>query len=114
MTISYLARGMNKAQVKHRWALVSSNLKPAEEENWKHLDIKIQQYPIDPSNKENQHKALTDFFAGWAKHTRESILHRSKRLKMIAAGLPAENETVSEYLDYCLRHPQLPYVCLSC
>ena len=49
VTMNYLARGMDQAEVEPRWALVSSNLKPEDEENWKHLDIKIQQYPIDPS-----------------------------------------------------------------
>ena len=107
VTINYLARGMNRADVKRRWAFVSSDLKPEDEENWAHLDIKTQQYPIDPTKRDNPHRSLTDFFAGWAEHARESILNRSRRIKIIASGLPPERETVSEYLDYCLRHPQL-------
>lgn len=107
VTINYLAHGMNQADVKRRWALVSSELQSEDEENWNHLEIMIQQYPIDPDNAENKHKALTDFFIGWAKHTKESILDRSKRVKKIASALPPESETVSEYLDYCLHHPQL-------
>lgn len=107
VTISYLARGMNQAEVKRRWALVSSDLQPDGVENWKHLEIEIQQYSINPSNKENKHIALTDFFFGWAKHTKESIFDRSKRVKKIASALPPESETDSEYLDYCLHHPQL-------
>ena len=107
VTINYLARGMNQADLQRRWALVSSDLKPDDEDNWKHLDIKIQQYPIDPTNKQNAHQSLTEFFVGWAEHARESILRRSKKVKAIAAGLPPEGKTMSEYLDYCLRHPQL-------
>ena len=107
VTINYLARGMNQAEVKRRWALVSSDLQPDDEENWNHLEIKIQQYPINPNNEENKHIALTNFFTGWAKHTKESIFDRSKRVKKIALALPPESETDSEYLDYCLHHPQL-------
>ena len=107
VTINYLARGMNQADIERRWALVSSKLKPDDEENWKHLEIKIQQYPIDPTNKANAHQSLTDFFVGWAEHAKESILHRSKKVKAIAADLPPESKTMSEYLDYCLRHIQL-------
>jgi hypothetical protein len=107
ITTTYLARGLNQAQVKPRWTLVSSNLKQEAEEHWAHLEIGVQQYPIDPTNIANAHQALTDFFIGWAKHNRESLLHRSRRMKSIAASLPPESETVSEYLDYCLRHPQL-------
>ena len=107
VTTTYLARGLNQAQIKPRWTLVSSDLQPEAEEHWTHLEIGVQQYPIDGANTENAHQALTDFFVGWAKHTRESLLRRSKRMKSIAAGLPPETDTVSEYLDYCLRHPQL-------
>jgi len=107
VTTTYLARGLNQAQVKPRWTFVSSDLKPEAEEHWAHLEINVEQYPIDRTNKANAHQALTDFFGGWAKHTRESLLHRSKKLKSIASSLPPESEAVSEYLDYCLRHPQL-------
>jgi hypothetical protein len=107
VTTTYLARGLNQAQIKPRWTLVSSDLQPEAEEHWTHLEIGVQQYPIDGANTENAHQALTDFFVGWAKHIRESLLHRSKRMKSIAAGLPPETDTISEYLDYCLRHPQL-------
>jgi len=107
VTINYLARGMNQAEVKRRWALVSSDLQPDETENWKHLEINVQQYPIKPNNTLNKHSSLTDFFTGWAKHTKESIFDRSKRVKKIASALPPESETDSEYLDYCLHHPQL-------
>jgi SIR2-like domain/Domain of unknown function (DUF4020) len=106
VTISYLARGLNSTDLK-RWALVSSDLKSEDNENWARLEIDVQQYPIDPVNTQNKHQALTNFFNGWAKHVKESILHRSKRIKSIAAGLPPESEAVSEYLDYCIRHPQL-------
>jgi hypothetical protein len=107
ITTTYLALGLNRAQVKPRWALVSSDLKPEAEERWAHLEIGVQQYPTDLSNKSNSHYALTDFFLGWAKHNRESLLHRSRRMKGIASSLPPESDTVSEYLAYCLRHPQL-------
>jgi SIR2-like domain/Domain of unknown function (DUF4020) len=106
VTISYLARGLNSTDLK-RWSLVSSDLKIEDGENWARLEIDVQQYPIDPTNKQNPHKALTDFFCGWARHVKESILHRSKRVKSIAFGLPPESESVSEYLDYCIRHPQI-------
>jgi SIR2-like domain/Domain of unknown function (DUF4020) len=106
VTISYLARGLNKDGMK-RWALVPSNLKSEEKDNWDRLQIKIQQYPYDPDNKDNQHQALTDFLMGWGKYAKESILDRSKKVKSIAIGLPPESESVSEYLDYCLKHPQL-------
>ncbi len=107
VTTTYLARGLNQAQVKPRWTLRPSNLGQEEVDQWAHLEISVQQYPIDPSNAENKHQALTDHFVGWAKNNKESLLHRSRRMKSIAASLPPESETVSEYLDYCLRHPQL-------
>lgn len=107
VTTTYLARGLNQAQVKPRWTLVPSSLKQEAEDHWAHLEIDVQQYPIALKNEENSHQALTDFFDGWAKHNRESLLLRSRRLKRIAACLPPESETVSEYLNHCLRHPQL-------
>jgi len=107
VTINYLARGMSQTDLKGRWAFVSSDLTPDDEENWRHLEIKIQQYPIDPTNKNNAHQALTNLFIGWTKHTKETLLHRSKRVKTIAAGLPPESDADFEYLDYCLHHSQL-------
>lgn len=107
VTTTYLARGLNQAQVKPRWTLVSSDLKQEAEEHWAHLEIGVRQYPVHHANTTNPHQALTEFFVEWAKHNRESLLRRSKRMKAIASGLPPESETVSEYLDYCLRHPQL-------
>lgn len=107
VTTTYLARGLNQAKVKPRWTLASSDLQAEAEEQWGHLEIGVEQYPIDGADKENPHHALTDFFTEWAKHTRESLIHRSRRMRGIAVGLPPESESVSEYLDYCLRHPRL-------
>ncbi|HVM59956.1 MAG TPA: SIR2 family protein [Verrucomicrobiae bacterium] len=107
VTTTYLARGLNQASVKPRWTLVSSDLRPEDQENWSLLEISVVQYPIDPSNTVNQHQSLTKFFSGWVKHARESLLNRSRRVRALAAALPPENTEVSEYLDYCLHHPQL-------
>jgi hypothetical protein len=107
VTTTYLARGLRQSRVKPRWTLVSSDLMLTVEENWKHLDIEVQQYPIDPSNTENSHQALTDFFVGWAQHNNQSLLDRAKSIKRVAVGLPPESEQGSEYLNYCLRTPRL-------
>lgn len=107
VTTSYLARGLNQADIKPRWTLVSSDVKPEALENWAHLDISVGQYPIDPEHLTNPHQSLTDFFGLWATHAQDSILARSKKVQAIAAGLPPENDTAAEYLDYCLRHVRL-------
>ena len=107
VTTSYLARGLNQIQIQPRWSLISSDEKLEAREHWEHLEIRVMQYPIEPTNNENTHQPLTEFFTGWARHAKESLLHRSRRVRAIAAALPPESETVSEYLAYCLRHPRL-------
>jgi len=107
VTTSYLARGLNQAEIKPRWTMVSSEIKPEGRENWEHLEIGITEYPVDQANIENPHQPLTDFFCQWALHTKESLFARAKRVKTIARGLPPESAEVSEYLNYCLRHPRL-------
>jgi len=107
VTTTYLARGLNQAEIKPRWTLVSSEIQAEGREHWEHLEISVAEYPIDLNNAANPHQALTEFFAQWADHTQESIFLRSRRVMAIARALPPENPTVSEYLDYCLRHARL-------
>ena len=107
VTISYLARGMNQADLKRRWALVPSELTAEDRDNWAHLEVLIEQYPIDPKNTKDRHNALTQFFTEWVGHSGESILARSRRVRTIAMGLPPESEKISEYLDYCLHNENL-------
>jgi hypothetical protein len=107
VTTTYLARGLNQAEIKPRWTMVPSDIEPQGRDDWAHLEISVAEYPIDPANTLNRHQALTDFFAQWADHTREPIFARSKRVRTIARGLPPESATVSEYISYCLNHPRL-------
>jgi SIR2-like protein len=62
ITTTYLARGLNQAQVKPRWTLVSSDLKQEAEEHWVHLEISVQQYPIDPHEYSERASSINRFF----------------------------------------------------
>jgi SIR2-like protein len=105
--LKYLALGLNPHAIEPRWTLVPSELASEHRDNWTHLEVSMTEYPIDHANTVNQHQALTDFFIQWANHTSESLLSRAKRVRNIARGLPPESPKISEYLDYCLRHPRL-------
>ena len=105
--MKYLALGLNRYEINPRWALVPSELSSEARDNWAHLEISTAEYPLIHDNRDNPHQALTDFFHQWAGHTKESLLSRAKRVRTIARGLPPESPKVSEYLDYCLRHPRL-------
>lgn len=107
VTTTYLARGLSQSEVKPRWTMIPSNIKPEGRENWEHLEIKVIEYPVDTTNTSNEHQSLTDFFSEWAVHAGESLFARAKRIKAIARSLPPENETISEYLSYTLNHERL-------
>lgn len=107
VTTTYLARGLDPSGIGQRWAMVASDAVAQARDNWKHLDIPIIEYPIDPHNSENKHHALTAFFSKWADHRGESNFRRAKRLKSIARGLPPESPTHSTYIDYCLSNARL-------
>ena len=109
VTTTYLARGLEPSSIGQRWAMVPSNATLADRENWQHLDISVIEYPIDPNEAENCHKALTGFFTQWSNHRKETIFTRAKRVKTIARGLPPESDVDSAYLHYCLSNPQLAY-----
>jgi hypothetical protein len=107
VTTTYLARGLNQAEIRPRWTMAPSDIRPEGRENWEHLEISVAEYAVDPNHATNKHQALTDFFAHWADHTEESLLSRAKRVRAIARVLPPESATVSEYLGYCLQHARL-------
>ena len=107
VTTTYLARGLEPSEIGQRWAMVSSDMKMDARENWEHLEISVVEYPIDPTNEENTHQALTGFFSQWADHRKENVFARAKRIKAIARSLPPESESDSAYLHYCLSHPRL-------
>ncbi len=104
--VSSLAKGMNPESVRTRWALIPSDLKPKMRENWQRLGIEVLDYPID-NGHENKHHSLTDCFIAWSKHAKESILHRSKKVRVIARRLPSELAKDSQYLDFLLSQPRL-------
>ena len=107
VTINYLARGLNQTQIKPRLAFVPSDLTLDDREHWEHYGIELELYPLDKTDNDNVHHKLTGFFTSWAEHSKETILHRAKKVKTLAMALPPENQNDSEYLDYCLRHYRL-------
>ncbi len=65
------------------------------------------QYPIDPSCKENEHQPLTNFHRLGRNRPGVSSSTFKEGQSYRVSTLPPETETVSEYLEYCLRHPRL-------
>jgi hypothetical protein len=109
VTMTYLARGLNVAEIKPRWAMVSGETTEDARRDWEHLEISIAEYPLDPNHPDNKHQPLTGFFSGWADYRRETVFERSRRVRGIARALPPESDTDSEYLDCCLRERRLAH-----
>lgn len=107
ITMTYLASGLKRSSVKKRWAFVPSSISSEEQNDWDQLDIDLVQYPIDPSNTENTHRALTQFFGGWVKRQNESLLQKAKRVRALARQLPPEGEAEKDYIGHCLSNERL-------
>jgi hypothetical protein len=107
VTMTYLASGLKRSDVKKRWAFVPSSISTDERNVWAPLDIDLVQYPIDPSNTVNSHQALTVFFGGWVKRQNESLLQKAKRVRTLARQLPPEGEVEKDYIAHCLSNNRL-------
>lgn len=107
ITMTYLASGLKRSNVKNRWAFVPSSISSDEQNDWDQLDIDVVQYPIDPTNTENPHQALTQFFGGWVKRQSESLLQKAKRVRALARQLPPEGEAEKDYIGHCLSTERL-------
>lgn len=107
ITVSYIARGMSPAEMKPRWAYVPADIGAKAQDDWNHLGVKTEQYPVDRISTGNKHQALTDFAKGWAAHQKASLLDHSVNVRAIAAGLPPEGDAEAEYVLFCLGHQRL-------
>jgi len=59
VVVSYLARGMNPAEIQPRWVFEPSNIDADDTARWDHLEIKLIPHPIDPTNQDNERQPLT-------------------------------------------------------
>ena len=113
VTTTYLARGLNPSTTQKRWALRPHDATNEELRDWQHLDIYVMPYPLNPTNAQNPHSRLSDFFFEWAIHRKSRLVSKAKEAKKLGSGLPPESASEEGFIEHCFHDKDLCHIFLS-